>query len=231
MNDPLDNPAWHALIGPHADLASGRGLARHYPRDVAPYSAVREASEAAWSDLLIDLPPGDVRLFRPREDAPPAGWYAVSANPILQMIMPAANLPDSLPREGRVAQLGPSDASDILALVETVRPGPFAPRTPLLGRYVGVRDERTGRLVAMGGERFRLDGFVELSAIAVSPEARGSGLGAAITASLARAAHRRGDTPFLHVYAANAARPLYERLGFRERTALWVLLWRRGGGA
>ncbi|WP_050783594.1 GNAT family N-acetyltransferase [Methylobacterium nodulans] len=120
------------------------------------------------------------------------------------------------------------DEGDILALVEAARPGPFARRTPVLGRYVGVRDARTGRLVAMGGERFRLDGHVELSAIAVSPEARGRGLGAAVTASLARAAHRRGDVPFLHVYAANGARPLYGRLGFRKRTELWVLLWRRG---
>ena len=39
-DNPLDNPAWHALTGPHAAFALGRGMARHYPRDVAPFSAV-----------------------------------------------------------------------------------------------------------------------------------------------------------------------------------------------
>jgi ribosomal protein S18 acetylase RimI-like enzyme len=77
----------------------------------------------------------------------------------------------------------------------------------------------------MGGERFRLDRHVELSAIAVHPEARGYGLGAAITAYLARAAIARHQMPFLHVFPDNLAAGLYTRLGFRERARLWVL-WR-----
>jgi hypothetical protein len=31
----LDNPVWHALIGPHAGIALGHGAARHYPRAMA----------------------------------------------------------------------------------------------------------------------------------------------------------------------------------------------------
>ena len=42
MADPLDNVVWHALAGPHAKFAIGRGKARHYPRDVAPFSALEE---------------------------------------------------------------------------------------------------------------------------------------------------------------------------------------------
>ena len=44
MAAALDNPVWHALTGPHAHLALGRGKARHYPRDIAPFSAVAEAT-------------------------------------------------------------------------------------------------------------------------------------------------------------------------------------------
>ena len=43
---PLDNPAWHALTGTHAAVALGAGLARHYPRDMAPFSAIAEATPA-----------------------------------------------------------------------------------------------------------------------------------------------------------------------------------------
>lgn len=78
----------------------------------------------------------------------------------------------------------------------------------------------------MGGERFHLPGFVELSAIGVHPDARGIGLGAAITSHLAHLALARGEVPFLHVFPENPAVALYRRLGFRERTRLWVI-WRR----
>jgi len=77
-----------------------------------------------------------------------------------------------------------------------------------------------------GGERFRLSSYVELSAIAVHPEFRGRGLGAAVTVRLAYAALARGLIPFLHVFPDNPATALYARLGFRERTRLWVV-WRR----
>jgi predicted GNAT family acetyltransferase len=80
----------------------------------------------------------------------------------------------------------------------------------------------------MGGERLRLPGLVEISAIAVHPAARGAGLGAAVTMHLARQALARGETPFLHVFPDNPAIALYLRLGFRERARLWVL-WRRVG--
>jgi hypothetical protein len=40
MGHPLDNPVWHALTGPHAGVALGHGAARHYPRDMAPFSAL-----------------------------------------------------------------------------------------------------------------------------------------------------------------------------------------------
>lgn len=115
----------------------------------------------------------------------------------------------------------------MFALVNIARPGPFAPRTPLLGRYYGVREARTARLIAVAGERFCLSDYVEVSAVAVHPDARRRGIGAAVTAALARAAFARGKVPFLHVYPDNPATGLCAGLGFRPRAELWVLLWRR----
>jgi ribosomal protein S18 acetylase RimI-like enzyme len=227
IGHPLDNPVWHALTGPHATLASGRGAARHYPRDIAPYSAIAEPTASAYADLASDLPGEEARMFRSRDETAPPGWATISARPIMQMVAKPADLPPPLPGEGNVVALGPCDVSEMLALVKIARPGPFAPRTPLLGQYRGIRDRRAGALIAMGGERLRLHGHVELSAIAVYPDARGRGLGAALTAALARAVFDRGKVPFLHVYPDNPAAALYSRLGFRERATLWVLLWRR----
>jgi ribosomal protein S18 acetylase RimI-like enzyme len=220
-NHLLDNPVWHALTGPHAAVALGRGLVRHYPRDVAPFSAVAEPTAAAYAELAVDLPGSEARLFRPANEPTPPGWETVSAHPIVQMVAeqmapePAAN--------SEIVPLGISDAAEMLALAEIAKPGPFGPNTVLLGSYWGVRE---GRLIAMAGERLTLPGFVELSAICVHPDARGAGLGAALTVHAARRVSERGLTPFLHVYPDNPAKGLYSRLGFSERARLWVL-WRR----
>ncbi len=227
MGHQLDNPVWHALAGPHAALALGRGLARHYPRDVAPFSAVAEPSSAAYADLAADLPAGlEARLFRPADEATPPGWETVSGRPVVQMLVEAP--PDDAEEMDSgvpVRALGADDIADMLALAEAAKPGPFGPGTALLGGFVGVRDP-AGRLVAMAGERFRLPGHVELSAVCAHPEARGRGLGAVLTRHLVRRALARGEAPFLHVFPNNPAAGLYARLGFRERTSLWVL-WRR----
>ena len=223
MSDPLDNPVWHALTGPHAQFAIGRGAARHYPRDIAPFSAIAEPTPAAYSDLAADLPPAlEARLFRPTEEAAPPGWETVSARPIVQMV--ADDSASEPAATDAVVPLRETDADEMLALAEAAKPGPFGRRTVLLGRYLGIR--RDGRLVAMAGERFRLPGYVELSAICVHPDFRGVGFGSGLTQYLTHRARVRGEASFLHVFPENPAMMLYSQLGFRERTRLWVL-WRR----
>jgi ribosomal protein S18 acetylase RimI-like enzyme len=223
----LDNPVWHALTGPHAHLAVGQGAARQYPRDMAPFSAVAEPSAEAYADLAADLPLGvEARLFRPGNEPAPPGWQAISAKPIQQMAPASLNdAPGPQLEDSSLISLGQSDAADMVALADAGKPGPFGPRTVELGRYIGVRDAG-GRLVAMAGERFCLPGHVELSAICVHPEARGRGLGAALTSHLARDALARGEEPFLHVFPENPAAALYQRIGFQLRATLWVI-WMR----
>jgi ribosomal protein S18 acetylase RimI-like enzyme len=164
-------------------------------------------------------------LFRPTDEAAPSGWERISARPIVQMVadgtMPEPAATDS------IVPLGEADPEEVVALAEAARPGPLGRRTVLLGHYVGVR--RDGRLVAMAGERFRLQGHVELSAICFHPEWRGVGFGSGLTRYLAHRARAHGEIPFLHVFPENAAMRVYARLGFRERARLWVL-WRRPQG-
>ena len=173
MASPLDNPVWHALAGPHAGLALGQGGARHYPRDIAPFSAIVGPAADVYADLAIDLPAGlEARLFRPNEEPAPEGWKTVSARPIAQMVADRSGLPSPLGAEAEVVPLDFPDTAEMMVLADAARPGPFGPRTTLLGGYVGIRDAATGRLLAMAGERFVLHGYVELSAIAVHPDAR-----------------------------------------------------------
>ena len=227
MDHPLDNPIWHALHGPHRQFAIGSGRAVHYPRDMAAFSAISDAGAEAHADLARHLPAGtEARLLRRDIEPLPSGWAPLKDVSLLQMVAPQfdGRVPDGPP----VAILGLEDVGIVSALVERTQPGPFGPRTLALGRYLGVFED--GELVALAGERLRLPGFVELSAVCTDPRVRGRGLAAYLMRHLMRGAVARGETPFLHVVPDNAAAiSIYRRLGFEVRTAMHYL-WRRPVG-
>ena len=218
MTHPLDNPVWHALSGPHRALATRHGLALHYPREVAAFSAIAESSTMAYADLARGLPPDtEARLVRARAEPVPDGWSVLNDVPLLQM---EARAFDGRQRDGPpIVTLGPHERDAAMALVELTQPGPFGPRTLEMGRYIGVFEQ--GRLLAMAGERLRLDAHVELSAICTHPVARGRGLAERLVRRLMHDALQRGQQPFLHVLPANAgAIALYQRLGFVTRAEM-----------
>ena len=127
---------------------------------------------------------------------------------------------DTIHRRGAIAgmiELGESDAPAMQRLAALTKPGPFASLTHRFGGFVGVRHE--GRLVAMAGQRMRIDGYCEVSGVCTHPDHRGRGLAGALMSVVAERILARGETPFLHSYAHNAgAIALYESLGFRYRT-------------
>jgi ribosomal protein S18 acetylase RimI-like enzyme len=224
---PLDNVVWAALTSCHAGVARGRGAARHYPRDMAPFAAIATPSAEAYRDLAADLAPdAEARLFRPIDEPTPSGWETLSVRPILQMVAADPDLPAV--DDAAIAPLGVADAAAMMALAAAAKPGPFGARTVLLGSYLGVRDA-DGRLIAMAGERFRLPGYTEVSAVAVHPDARRRGFAQALTVRLMRRIRERGAVPFLHVFSDNPAAALYARWGFRER-ARHRVVWRRPVG-
>lgn len=210
-DEVLDNAVWHALTTRHAELAEVAGLARRYPAAVSPFCAVEVLDDGGWASLAMFG--GPVTLFRDHIPAPPPGWrelvFGAGYQLVLGDLAPVAEVP--------FVVLGPDDAGEMLGLVEVSRPGPFEARTVELGRYLGVRDA-DGLLVAMAGERLRVPGFTEVSAVTTHPDARGRGYAAALTAEICRGILARGERPVLHVAEGNqSARRVYERLGFVER--------------
>ena len=210
---PLDNAVWYALTTHHAGFAEVVGTARRYRPDVSVFGAVEHFDDDAWRDLAALVAPGrPAVLFRPSLPEPPPGWTRLGGGVGHQMVLrelAAVDVPDA-------RSLGPDDAPEMMTLVELTRPGPFAARTVDLGGYVGVFDD--GQLVAMAGERLRVPGCCEISAVCTRPDHRGRGLAAGLTALVARAVLARGEQPFLHHASDNdPARRVYESLGFEFR--------------
>jgi predicted GNAT family acetyltransferase len=214
----LDNPIWFALTTAHRDMARSAGLARRYPSDISPLTGLREATPAALADLRELVAPGEgVAILTPEPLDVPGGWKVAQSRPLEQMVCEAVV---GTPVEPQL-RLRDADVPGMLALTAATEPGPFLPRTIEMGRYFGTRSDDDGRLIAMAGERLRLDRFTEISAVCTDPNFRGRGHARALLVYLAARNLAEGRTPFLHVVPENTgAKALYERVGFRVRRAL-----------
>jgi ribosomal protein S18 acetylase RimI-like enzyme len=209
----LDNPAYASLCGAHARLAQVRGRARRYPADVAPFLALPlPPSPQDWRDAAELVAPGTFVAGLYSGADLPDGWRVVRAFDLTQMVgerVTGVDCAEAIP-------LGAADVPEMLELVAQTEPGPFLNRTIELGDYLGIR--RDGALVAMAGERFRPDGWTEISAVCTTPDHRGQGLASELIGALIARIQRRSEHAFLHVMRSNTgAIRLYEALGFRQR--------------
>jgi len=210
----LDNVIWSALTGRQAAFAERSAGAARFQPDVAPFAGMAGGpGRWAWDDLAAAIGPGGLAVLFFVDDEPPAGWQRLDRTGLVQMVAsdaftgaedPAARL------------LGPADVPAMLDLVARAEPGPFRRRTIELGTYLGVFEGDA--LVAMAGERLRVPGFTEISAVCTDPAARGRGLASRLMRAVAAGIRSRGETPILHASALNtSAIRLYERLGLVTR--------------
>lgn len=220
MNDEqLCNPIWWSIRRFHAHLAIDGGAAVRYLDEVSPWSALRAFDDESWAALAAITPPEvHVSMFAEEVGPVPPSFIRRDADVGVQMVFRGTveSLADPVtdgPAGVEFRRLTVGDVDPMLGLHALARPGPFRRRTIELGRYFGAIAD--GRLVAMAGERMRLDGHTEISAVSTHPDATGRGLGTAMTSLVARAILDDGRVPFLHCAAGNdRALHLYERLGF-----------------
>ncbi|HYD28487.1 GNAT family N-acetyltransferase [Brevundimonas sp.] len=222
LNHPLDRPVWSALATRLAPVSiraeHGDGAAVRLDPDIGVFAAAADTSSdsrAALDELCRRYPgaglvePEGTLIAAVLPDLP-----AVSRAACVQMT--AAALTPGEPGDLDVLTLSDADAEEMLALATLTRPGPFRKGTLRLGGFVGVR--REGRLIAMAGERMKVDGFSELSGVCTHPDFRGQGLAGALSRIVVGRILERGEQAFLHAYAEHAATiAFYEGLGFRVR--------------
>lgn len=219
----LDRPIWHAFTTRQAELAERKGGALRLRGDYGIFASACGVSPDNLADLAALVPAeGEVAVIQ-ADDHPPVPGVVMTPQPaICQMV--AGDLRALPTPDFQVLDLGEDDAEAMLGLATLTRPGPFFARTHRMGDFIGVKAD--GRLIAMAGERMRLPGLTEVSAVCTHPDHRGRGYAAALMGIVAGRILARGETPFLHVYAHNTgAIALYEHLGYRMRRQMrmWLL--------
>ena len=220
---PLDNPVWNALAGPQASLGIANGRFRRYADDFALFAAVENPADG-FEGLAEALPAGTIQgLVALHPAAIPSGMELLETANVSQMVATRPRLGDaSMP----IRELGVADVPAMMELTALTHPGPFFVRTIEMGRYWGVLEGE--RVVGMAGERMRIPGFVEISAVCTHPEHRGRGYAKALVSAVARGIVAGGGTPFLHVRAGNTvAISTYEKLGFAVRETMAFTVVRR----
>jgi ribosomal protein S18 acetylase RimI-like enzyme len=224
---PLDNVIHQALCTRQASFAEVHGGARRFPAAVTALGGVPEPEPRAYDELAELVGEGSVALFLTEPYTAHPALTLTHAAPLLEMVWEGTAL-ETTTSGPPVLELGPRDVPEMVELATLTRPGPFGPRTHELGAYLGIREG--GRLVAMAGERLKVPGWTEVSAVCTHPEHSGHGYARLLTTAVMEHIRGRGEQPFLHVRKANLrAIELYGRLGYRTRVELHLAVLQRSG--
>jgi ribosomal protein S18 acetylase RimI-like enzyme len=210
----LDNSIWASLTTRQAYLAEGDDLARRYPPEVTALAGVKNHGAAAFA-ALSRITKGDVAaLFCFEPVSIPSGWKTIHTSNLVQMVCEAPRLESD--NVVVIDDLSEANSNEMVALTKLTNPGPFGTRTQELGLYLGIHQQ--GRLAAMAGERQKLPGYTEVSAVCTHPDFQGHGYARILISALAQKILERGEIPMLHVREDNAgAIRVYEKLGFKTR--------------
>jgi ribosomal protein S18 acetylase RimI-like enzyme len=224
-SDPLstlDAPAWNALTSVQQTFATGTGHVKRYRRGILPFAACAPGYENEIASLTSMLEPGEIFYLIGELPPLPAYFTVLKELPCAQMVLqkPLPDIGYHIP----IQPLSADHKDEMFNLINKVQPGYYEPETYQLGSYFGIRQD--GKLVAIAGERMRLDGLTEISAICTDPEYTGRKYAQQLIWGLCKFNLNQGITPFLHVIETNErAIRLYEYMGFVKRRTIsfWQL--------
>ncbi len=214
----LDNPAWHSLAETHHPLAIDYTAMKFYQPDYCPFGGFEE-------------PVTDTQYTAAYEKLT-SSFFIIGEKPLLphaltikkelvchQMVVPKKI---TVPVTENIILLTTEHGAALHSLVNLVQPGYFKKNTALLGNYFGIFINN--ELVAVTGERMKMNAFTEVSAVVTHPHHTGRGYARQLLAHTVNNIFDENKTPYLHVLEENlGAIRLYEKLGFttRRKISFW----------
>lgn len=224
MISALNNPVWEALSTEQASFNIGNGIVKYFPQDIAPFIGMQNWDEIDKKILLEQIPSNrSFSVMIANEITLPSSVQIIFTTPLYQMYCPVLQ-PFILPVV-KVRNLQDTDIPEMLTLTALTKPGPFYENTIRLGHYYGIFHE--DKLVAMTGERLKLTGYTETSAVCTHPDYLGKGYASHLLSHASEKVLQNGQIPFLHVRKDNLrAIQVYEKLGFQKRASVYFAIFK-----
>ncbi len=220
-DNKLDNPVWFSLSESHKEFAVDYTNIKFYQPDYCPFGGFLDAD--GISDQIDKYSKLVDSFFVVGEKPTLSNQLKIEREVVcLQMII---NSKIDIEIKEPITELTAEHADDLYRLVNLVQPGYFKKKTALLGSYFGIYKD--GKLVAVSGERMKMNDFVEVSAVVTHPSHTGKGYAKQLVAHTVNNLIAQGKVPYLHVVEDNAgAINLYIALGFevRRKISFWNIV-------
>ncbi len=218
--EKLDNPAWHSLNETHRSFAVGNDEIKFYQPEICPFGGINSKLPDLIS-FLKKFP--HLKSFFIIGDKPQTSPVLIIEQELvcLQMVCTA---PIDIAFPETIIPIKESHKKQLIDLVNLVQPGYFKAGTFLLGDYYGIY--QNDQLVAVTGERMKMYGFTEISAVVTHPDFTGKGFAKQLVAQTANKNFEHDRVPYLHVAETNtSAVRLYQKLGFviRRKISFWKM--------
>jgi GNAT superfamily N-acetyltransferase len=218
VNEPLNNPVYHALLSGDQHLSLGTEKVKFFDSEVSPFAGFDTTYAAGFDDLYNLLPVGRNILYAtPHFISEPAGWQLRHEVEGLQFVFDEEHHTNTGSID--LVPLQKEHVEEMTQLAALTKPGPFGLRTIEFGHYYGIFEE--GRLAAMTGQRLHVHQFTEISAVCTHPDHLGKGYAFALIQHQLSLILGKGQRPFLHVRKDNLrAIELYKRIGFKIQSPM-----------
>ena len=223
MINKLDNPVWYSLLETHKNFSIVYKDSKFYDPDYCPFGGFESEDDIpAQIDEYSKL----IDSFFVVGEKPKFSEKITLKNELVCLQMIIENRIDLESKES-IIRLNDKHGESLYNLVNLVQPGYFKKKTILMGDYYGIF--KTDKLVAVAGERMKMNDFIEVSAVVTHPLYTGRGYAKQLIAYTVNEILSQNKTPYLHVAEKNSrAIKLYETLSFkvRRKISFWNLMKR-----
>jgi len=220
--EKLDNPAWFSLAETHKAFAMDHNGTKCYHPSYCPFAGFVNPDTTLQGIDAYALLASNFYVVGNK----PNFSNRVRLNKELVCNQMLLGQPIEFEISEHITELQTTkQIADLSGLVNLVQPGYFKDKTADLGSYYGIyKDEK---LIAVTGERMKMIGYTELSAVITHPEHTGKGYAKQLLAHASNRIFDQQKIPYLHVADTNTgAIQLYEKLGFltRRKISFWNFL-------
>jgi len=222
LEKKLNNPVWNSLNETHKRFSLECDGVKFYAPEYCSFAALTRSEN---SSKLIKEIPNLTNSFYVFGEKPSITSGLKFGDNLRCNQMIIENPIDIETQEHIVKLKSYQQKADLKNLVKSVLPTLFKNKSSDIGTFYGIY--KMGKLVAVLGERMKMNEFTEISSVVTHPEHIGKGYAKQLLKHLTDQIFNENKIPYLHVLETNiGAIKLYEKLGFitRRKFDCWNII-------